>query len=113
MYSLFQSLTNWGREEVVTDLIADDNSIQMVAFYTYVGKDRLQKILLNTYIIVHTYVFYCILSCNTTHCVLSGHDKVNNSIGWKVNYGPESVQGTTSFNVDNADGTDYPTVSKV
>jgi len=51
------------------------------------------------------------LSCTTTHCVLSGHDKVNNSIGWKVNYGPESVQGTTSFNVDNADGTDYPTTT--
>ena len=46
VFFFFQSLTNWGREEVVTDLIADDNSIQMVAFYTYVGKDRLQKILL-------------------------------------------------------------------
>ena len=39
MYLSYQSLTNWGREEVVTDLIADDNSIQMVAFYTYVGKN--------------------------------------------------------------------------
>ena len=33
----FQSLTNWGRDSLVTDLIADDNSIQIVVFYTYTG----------------------------------------------------------------------------
>ena len=33
----FQSLTNWGRDELITDLTADDDSIQVVAFYSYEG----------------------------------------------------------------------------
>lgn len=35
----FQSLTNWGREDLVTDLIPDEDAIQIVVFYNYVGTD--------------------------------------------------------------------------
>ena len=31
---IFQSLTNWGREDLTTDLTADDDSIQVVAFFS-------------------------------------------------------------------------------
>lgn len=34
---VFQSLTNWGRDEIVTDLQADDNSVQVVVFYSFIG----------------------------------------------------------------------------
>ena len=39
-----------------------------------------------------------------------GHDAENKNIGWKVDYGPESVEGATEVNVNNAAGTDYALV---
>ena len=39
-----------------------------------------------------------------------GHDAENKNIGWKVDYGPESVEGATEMNVNNAAGTDYALV---
>ena len=33
-----QSLTNWGRDELTTDLTADEDSVQVVVFYQYEEK---------------------------------------------------------------------------
>ena len=36
-FVILQSLTNWGRDKLVTDLTPDEDSIQIVAFFSYMG----------------------------------------------------------------------------
>ena len=85
---------------MTTDLIADDNSIQIVVFYQYMGMFSIKK----------WKAFFKKNSEWLIQKLFLGHDAENKNIGWKVDYGPESVEGATEVNVNNAAGTDYALV---